>query len=170
MSRKPLINKVANKAIIQIDLESFIPKATDIVAFDIKGFLFKEMLLKEKDFRETLKEYNFSELKSKYVYLYCSNAAIIPLWAYMLLTTYIQPIAKSVLFAKDLKTAEEKFVLEAIENVDLELYKNKRIVVKGCGKKQLSPIVYTSLVCKLQDVVKTIMFGEACSMLPVFKK
>ena len=170
MSEKPLINKIAQKAIIQIDLESFIPKATNIVAFDIKGFLFKELLLKEKDFREQLKNYNFSELKEKSVYIYCSSAAIIPLWAYMLLTTYIKPIAKTVIFAESIEKAEELFVLNKIENLNVEIYKDKRVIVKGCSNKKLSPLVYTSLVCKLQDVVKTIMFGEACSMLPVYKK
>ncbi len=167
---KPLINKVAQKAIIQIDLESFIPKATDIVAFDIKGFLFKELILKEKEFRTNLQSHDFKQLKGKYVFLYCSNEAIIPLWAYMLLTTYISPIAKTIIFAKNKQAAEEQFVLKHIESLDLKNYTDKRVIVKGCSNKKLSPFVYTSLVCKLQPIVKTIMFGEACSMLPVFKK
>lgn len=170
MKKIPVVNKVAQKAILKIDLESFIPKATNIVAFDIKSFLFKELLLKEKDFRQTLKEFDFSALERKFVYIHCSNAAIIPLWAYMLLATYINPIAKSVNFAKSSKEAEELFVLNAINNLDLTVYENQRVIVKGCSDKSLSPLVYTSLVCKLQPVVKTIMFGEACSMLPVFKK
>ncbi|MFT4645549.1 MAG: hypothetical protein ACI8ZX_001966, partial [Planctomycetota bacterium] len=80
------------------------------------------------------------------------------------------PIAKSVNFAKSSKEAEELFVLNAINNLDLTVYENQRVIVKGCSDKSLSPLLYTSLVCKLQPVVKTIMFGEACSMLPVFKK
>lgn len=170
MNKKPVINKVAQKAIVKIDLESFIPKATNIVAFDIKGFLFKELLLKEKDFRQSLQEYDFSTLKDKSVYVYCSSPAIIPLWAYMLLTTYINPVAKSVVFANSEQEAEELFVLKAIEELDLSVYENQRLIVKGCSDKSLSPLVYTSLVCKLQAIVKTIMFGEACSMLPIFKK
>tara|TARA_B110000908_G_scaffold145065_1_gene175106 strand:+ start:2125 stop:2628 length:504 start_codon:yes stop_codon:yes gene_type:complete len=166
----PVVNKVALKAIVKIDLESYIPKAADTAAFDIKGFLFKELLLKEKDFRQSLKEYDFSALKDKYVYIHCSNAAIVPLWAYMLLTTYINPIAKLVIFTNSSNDVEEQFVLKAIDALDLSVYENQRVIVKGCAEKTLSPLVYTSLVCKLQDVVKTIMFGEACSMLPVFKK
>ncbi len=167
--KKNLKNKVAEKAIIQIDLESFIPKATDIVAFDIKGFLFKELLLKEQDFRNSLKTLDFSNLKDKYVYIHCSNEAIVPLWAYMLLVTYINPIAKTVNFATDILKAEEQFVLFEIKNLDNTKYTNKRVIVKGCSKKKLSPLVYTTLVCKLQPIVKTIMFGEACSMLPIYK-
>ena len=131
MKKTPVVNKVAQKAILKIDLESFIPKATDSVAFDIKGFLFKELLLKEKNFRQDLKEYDFSALVGKSVYIHCSNAAIIPLWAYMLLTTYINPIAKSVTFAKTSQEAEELFVLQAIQELDLSVYENQRVIVKN---------------------------------------
>lgn len=170
MTRKPLENKIAKKAIIQIDLESFIPKATNIVAFDIKDFLFKELLLKEKDFREQLSTFDFSHLNDKYVYLFCSSKAIVPLWAYMLLVTYMNKKAKTVIFATNIETANEKFIEHYINNVDLSIYKNKRVVIKGCGNKKLSPNVYIMLVNKLQEEVKSIMFGEACSMLPIYKK
>ncbi|MGB1017852.1 MAG: DUF2480 family protein [Chitinophagales bacterium] len=170
MNEKPLINKVAQKAIKQIDLMSFLPKATNIVAFDIKGFLFKELLLKEKDFREALKKYDFSNLEEKSVYVHCSTDAIIPMWAYMLLATYLHKKAKHVVFAKSLQEAEEAFVLQNLDMIDLELYTNQRVVVKGCGEKNFSPLVYITLLRILQPVCKAISFGEACSMVPVFKK
>lgn len=170
MSKKELINKVAKKAIIQLDIEKLIPKATDIVAFDVKDFLFKEMLLKENDFRTKLSEYDFSNCTDKYVYLYCSNKAIIPLWAYMLLTSYIEPFSKVVAFSSSLKEAQEQFLLFEIKNLNLTEYTNQRVIIKGCSNNKISPSVYVSLVAKLQSVVKSIMFGEACSMLPIYKK
>lgn len=170
MERKPLENKVAKKAIIQIDLESFISKATDIVAFDIKSFLFKELLLKEKDYREQLAQHNFSSLKDKYVYIYCSSKAIVPLWAYMLIATYLNPIVKEVCIAENDKIAKEIFLVKHIEKLDLSVYTNKRVIIKGCSNNKISTNIYISLVNKLQAEVKSIMFGEACSMLPIYKK
>jgi len=170
LSEKKLTNKIANKAIIQLDIEKLIPKATDIVAFDIKGFLFKELLLKEKDFRNQLVNFNFSNFSNKFVYIYCSNSAIVPLWAYMLLSSYIAPLANKVVFAMTEKEAVEKFLKDKISHLSLDEYKNQRVIVKGCSHQKLSPDVYITLVEKLQPVVKTIMFGEACSMLPIYKK
>lgn len=170
MTDKTLINKVAQKAIIQLDPVSLLPKATNIVAFDIKPFLFKELILKEKDFREQLKAFDYSNFSSKYVYLHCSTDAIIPMWAYMLLASYLESYVEEIVFANDLNKAEELFLLKKIEHLDTKVYTNKRIVIKGCGDKNFSPFVYTSLVRILQPVTKAISFGEACSMVPVFKK
>lgn len=169
MTEKPLINKVAQKAIIQIDPVSFLPKATDIVAFDMKDLLFKGLLLKEKEFRAQLKEIDFSSYQDKYVYIHCSTDAIIPLWAHMLLTSYLNPYTKEIVYATSLSTAEELFLLKKIEVLDLEVYTNKRIVIKGCGEKNFSPLVYVNIMRILQPVAKAVSFGEACSMVPVFK-
>jgi len=170
LNRKPLVNKVANKAIMQIDLESYIPKATNIVAFDIKGFLFKELLLKEKDFREQLSLYDFSNLKGKEVYVFCSSKAIIPLWAYLLLATHIKPIAENVVFATNIEEAKEKFVEEYIKKIDFNVYKDKRVIIKGCSNSKFSTNLYVFIVKNIQEKAKAIMFGEACSMLPIYKK
>jgi len=170
LTEKPLINKVAQKAIIQIDPASFIPKATEIVAFDVKPFLYKELILKEKEYREALATFDFIDFEKKYVYIYCSSNAIIPMWAYMLLASYLNPLAKDIVFASTIFAAEEMFLLNALEKIDLEKYKNKRIVVKGCGEKKFSAQVYVKLISILQQETKAISFGEACSMVPVFKK
>lgn len=170
MTEKPLINKVAQKAIIQIDPVSFLPKATEIVAFDMKPFLYKELILREKEYREALLAFDFKAFEQKYVYVFCSSDAIIPMWAYMLLTTYLNPIAKEVVFANTIKAAEESFLLSALNKIDVKQYQNKRIVIKGCGEKNFSPQVYVKLVRILQEETKAISFGEACSMVPVFKK
>lgn len=169
MTEKPLINKVAQKAIIQIDPVSFLPKATDIVAFDMKDFLFKGLLLKEKEFRIQLKDFDFSIYKDKYVYIYCSTQAIIPMWAYMLLSSKLNPACIHSVFANSLLEAEELFLIQKIEKLDLELYTNKRIVIKGCGEKKFSPLVYVYIMRILQPVAKAVSFGEACSMVPVYK-
>lgn len=170
MTEKALTNKVAQKAIESIDLESFIPKATDIVAFDVKDFLFKGLLLREKDFRAQLKSFDFSKFQQKYVYIYCSTDAIVPMWAYMLLSTYLSKVVAFQTFAPNLPAAEEQFVLHKIKTLDTEKYQKKRIVVKGCGNKKFSPAVYIAISQKLQTICKALSFGEACSMVPVYKK
>lgn len=170
MTEKPLINKVAQKAIIQIDPASFLPKATEIVAFDIKSFLYKELILREKEYREALSSFDFSVYEKKHVYMYCSSNAIIPMWAYMLLASFLTPVTNGVVFASTRIEAEELFLLNALEKIDIESYKNKRIVIKGCGDKKFSAQVYVKLMEILQQETKAISFGEACSMVPVFKK
>lgn len=169
MTEKPLINKVAQKAIIQIDPVSLLPKATSIVAFDMKDFLFKGLLLKEKEFRTQLKEFDFSSFKNQYVYVFCSTQAIIPMWAHMLLASYLNPVCSLVVFAETRLAAEELFLLHKLETLDIEAYKNKRIVIKGCGDKDFSPLVYITITRILQPIAKAVSFGEACSMVPVFK-
>lgn len=170
MTGKPLINKVAKKAIIQIDPVSFLPKATDIVAFDMKPFLFKELILKEKDFRESLSQLDLSSFKDKYVYVFCSSNAIIPMWAYMLVSAQLNGTVSGIVYANTLAVAEELFLLENIAKIDPKTYTNKRIVIKGCGEKNFSPHVYVIMMRILQVEAKAVSFGEACSMVPVFKK
>ena len=170
MTDKPLINKVAQKAIIQIDPASFLPKATEIVAFDLLPFLYKELILREKDYRDALAIFDFSPYEKKHVYVFCSSNAIIPMWAYMLLVSYLNPIVNDVVFSSTIFEAEELFLLNALEKIEPENYKNKRIVIKGCGDKKFSAQVYVKLMSILQPVTKAISFGEACSMVPVFKK
>lgn len=169
MTEKPLINKVAQKAIITLDPVSLLPKATEIVAFDVKGFLYKELVLIEKTFRVEILSYPFDALQNKSVYLYCSNMAIVPMWAYMLLASHLQKMCKHVVFADNLAIAEEMILLQEINQIETKPYLNQRIVIKGCGEKAFSPNVYMALVQKLQPIAKSIAFGESCSMVPIVK-
>lgn len=170
MDKQPLENKVAKKNILAFDPEKYMPKQADIAPFDLKQFLFKELLLKEKDFREALKNFDFNSFKGKFVYVFCSSEAIIPMWAYMLTASYLEQFAKKVVFSNDLSKAKEQFLIYNIQNLDNSQFLNQRIVIKGCGKEQVSPQLYIVLMEKFLPLAKAINFGEACSMVPVSKK
>ena len=162
-----IINKVADSGILTIDLENFFPQE-EIVVFDIKDFLFRELILKEKDFREALKALDFSIYKNQIVTIYCSTDAIIPVWAFMLAASYIQPIAKSVYFGSKTETLT-RLVCENINAIDIEQYKLKRVVIKGCGDVEIPPAAYVEITRVLKPVVKSLMYGEPCSTVPLFK-
>jgi hypothetical protein len=162
-----IVNKVASSGLISLDLEEYIPK-DGILVFDLKDHLFMGMILKEKDFRDALKTIDWEQYRDKYVAINCSADAVIPLWAYMLVTTWLQPIAKDVYSG----TADEMFkhvFLKKISSIDASEYAGKRIVVKGCGDKQIDSYAYTEITRILRPVVKSIMYGEPCSTVPVFK-
>lgn len=162
-------NKVAKKAIITIDLLKLIP-LNQIVGLDVKQFLFKELILKEKEFKQQLKEFDFSQFENKLIYLHCSNHAIVPMWAYMMISSYLTKQNIKHLFADNYNLAVENFIIEAIDNVDVSPYLGKRIVIKGCGGKiKLSPNCYTKITQLLVNKTKAISYGEACSMVAVSK-
>ncbi len=163
-----IINKVAQSGLITIDLEDlYIPG--DRVLFDIKGWLFEELILKEKDFREKLKTHNWEDYKDKFVALTCTADAIVPTWAYMLIVTHLKPFAKKILFG-DLEKLEEELYSEAISKLDIEQFKDQRIVIKGCSKIAVPVSAYVRLTDMLRPVVKSIMYGEPCSTVPVYKR
>lgn len=162
-------NKVAKKAIITIDLLKLIP-LNQIIALDVKQFLFKELVLKEKEFKQQLKEFDFGQFENKYVYLHCSNNAIIPMWAYMMISSYLTKQNINHLFADSYNHAVENFIIEALDNIDVSPYLNQRIVIKGCGSNiKLSPYCYTKITQLLVNKTKAISYGEACSMVAVSK-
>jgi hypothetical protein len=163
-----LNNKVAESGLITIDLASFIP-INDIVLFDIKPYLFMELILKEKDFRAALLTTNWSLYTDKIVGIYCSTDAIIPMWANMLIVSYLQPIAKSVYFGAEHKIREQ-LILESIMQINPTDYADQRIVIKGCGETKIEESAYVAITQKLRPTVKSIMFGEPCSTVPVFKR
>ena len=163
-----IVNKVANSALITIDLTDYAPKET-IAILDVKDFLFEGIILKEKDFRNTLKEFDFSVYTDKIVTLYCSSNAIVPMWAFMLLTSYLNNSASKIHFG----TKEEvfqKIFSDNIDAIDATEFENKKVIVKGCGQVPLTETLYISITKKLQNTVSSLMFGEACSAVPVFKK
>ncbi|WP_456422192.1 DUF2480 family protein [Lutibacter sp.] len=166
MSNK-IVNKVANSQLKTIDLEEFYPQGTRTI-IDIKDWLFQELILRETDFREHLKKHDWNQYKNHYVALTCTSNAIIPSWAYMLITTYISPVAKKIIVG-NLRELETSVFQDIISNFNIEDYKNKPVIIKGCANKPIPETAYIQLIEKLQPIVKSIMFGEACSTVPLFK-
>lgn len=161
-------NKVADSGLITLDLASFIPP-TEIVLFDIKPYLFMELILKEKDFRASLLSIDWSQYADKIVGIYCSTDAIIPMWANMLIVASLTPVAKAVYFGNENKVREQ-VLLENIERINASDFLDQRVVVKGCGETPIGESAYIAVTHKLQPVVKSIMYGEPCSTVPVYKK
>jgi Protein of unknown function (DUF2480) len=162
------INKVAESGIITLNLEDYFPKE-EVVVFDMKEHLFMGLILKEKDFREALKNLDTTIYENKLVALTCSADAIIPMWAYMLVVSLIQPLAKEIVFGTATFT-QEKILLNNIEELDATNYKDARVVIKGCGELPIGEVAYIAITKKLRPVAKSIMYGEPCSTVPVFKR
>ena len=162
------VNKVEESGILTIDLESFLPTG-EISLFDVKDHLFMGLILKEKDFREVLKNMDWSVYKDKIVAVTCSADAVIPMWAYMLLASNLQPVAKEVFYG-DLNSIEEKTLLKNINNINVNQYLDKRVVIKGCGDKKIGESAYLEITKLLRPVAKSIMYGEPCSTVPIFKR
>jgi hypothetical protein len=167
MEEQVIINRVANSGLITIDLEEYYPTHS-YISFDIKPYLFMELILKEKDFREQLKNTDWSAYQNKVVCIECTADAIIPVWAYMLIAAYLAPIATEV-HTGSIDMVIERSLLLSIAAIDATKFKEQRVVVKGCGDKQISPAVYAAITAKLQPVAKSIMYGEPCSTVPVYK-
>lgn len=163
-----IVNRVANSKLITFNLEDYYPDG-ERVLFDIKDWLLEGFVLKESLFREKAKEYDWSKFQGKFVALTCSSDAIVPAWAYMLLTTYLQPRAKKVITG-DLETLETLIYKEVIDQLDVSELKDKPVIIKGCSRKPVPANAYLLLVDKLQPVVKSLMYGEACSSVPLYKK
>lgn len=162
-----IINKVANSGLITIDLEEFYPKG-ERVLFDIKPLLFHELILKEKDFREFIKQHDWSQYKDKLVAITCTADAIIPTWAFMLVSIALEPFAKKIVFG-NLETLEAIIFNEALLAIVYEDYKDKRVVIKGCSNLPVSTNAYVELVRGLRPFAKSIMYGEPCSTVPLYK-
>ena len=163
-----IINRVANSALITIDLTDYAP-TENIAILDVKDFLFKGIILKEKEFRKTLKEFDFSIYNKKIVALFCSSDAIVPMWAYMLATSYLNKVGYEIHFGTKNEVFQKLF-LQNIESINPAEFENKKVIVKGCGQIPLTENLYIAITKKLQNTVSSLMFGEACSAVPVFKK
>lgn len=162
------VNKVANSGLLTLNLEDYYPKGERIV-YDIKDNLFHGLMLKEKDFREFIKTYDWAQYQDKNVAITCSTDAIVPTWAYMLLANKMKPYANEIVFG-DLNVLEAVLFTKALASVDLKSFENERVVVKGCGEVQVPISAYVEITNLLTPVVKSIMFGEPCSTVPVFKR
>ncbi|MEO8412107.1 MAG: DUF2480 family protein [Ginsengibacter sp.] len=163
-----IINKVAQSSIETLDLEKFYPEG-DNLAFDLKDYLFMELILKEKDYRESLKNVDWSIFENKNVCITCTADAIIPLWAYMLAVSYLQPVARDVVVGSKAFMHEVLF-LKNLLKIDPAEYEGKRVVVKGCGEKAIPASAYAEITRILRPVARSIMYGEPCSTVPVYKQ
>ncbi len=163
-----IINKVAQSALVTIDLEKFYPQG-EIIIFDLKDYLFMGLILKEKDYREGLKNQDFSIYQHKNVGITCSADAVIPMWAYMLAASYIEPYAKEIVFGNETIVNDVLF-LKNLWKLDPSEFLDKRIVVKGCGEKKIPETAYVEITKILRPVAKSIMYGEPCSTVPIYKQ
>ena len=163
-----IVNKVSQSGLITIDLEEFYP-AGERVLFDIKELLFQGLILREKDFREFIKNEDWNKYKDKYVALTCSADAIVPTWAYMLLATQLEPIAKKVVFG-NLESLETILYTEILSKIDINIYKDARVVIKGCGNLPIPKSAYVHITSLLRPLAKSIMYGEPCSTVPLYKQ
>lgn len=165
---EPIINKVAESGIITIDPATFIPTGETVV-FDLKDYLFMGLILKEKDFRESLKSLDWEQYRDRNVALTCTADAIIPVWAYMLVTSNLQPVAREIVMGDEHELQKQVF-LKNVSKLDIKSFEDKRVVIKGCGDIPIGDYVYMELTRLLRPVVKSIMYGEPCSTVPVYKK
>ncbi len=166
---KPLVNKVAQKALITLDLEQYFVKDEDIAFIDLKNFLFKGLILREADFRATVKNTDWSQYQSKYVAIYCTADAIIPMWAYMVLSAELSGYAAGVVFANP-QQAAGAFLLHKLAQLDMEQFKGQRVVIKGCGYRKVPEAAFVQITQQLANIARAVLFGEPCSTVPVFKK
>ena len=166
--QEQIINKVASSGLVSLDLEDFYDKGERVI-YDLKDNLFMGLILKEKDFREFLKMHNWQQYEGKNVAILCSEDAIVPTWAYMLLAIQLEPFAKMVVFG-DLKDLENKLFQEALTKINAKDFAGKRVVVKGCSKVPVPTSAYVEITRILKPHVQSLMFGEPCSTVPLYKK
>ena len=163
-----IVNKVAQSGLLTLDLEDYYPQE-EIVVFDIKGYLFMEMILKEKDFRAALQGLDWEQYRNKIVAITCSVDAVIPFWAYMLIMTYLEPVATFAAFGDKASLHHTQF-MKKLNEIDVSQYQDQRIVIKGCGDKGAGEAAYVEITRLLRPVAKSIMYGEPCSTVPIYKK
>ncbi len=162
-----IINKVASSGIITLNLEEYFNTGERIL-FDIKHLLFKEIILREKDFRDYIKTHDWTQYKNKNIAITCSNDAIVPTWAYMLLANAIQPYAHRYIFG-DMLMLNNILFYDAIAKINTEDFRDTRVIIKGCSDIDVPVSAYVEISNKLLPVVKSLMYGEACSNVPIYK-
>ncbi len=162
-----IINRVTNSKLITLNLEDYYPNG-DRVLFDIKDWLFEGFVLREKEFRNQVSEFNWSQYQDSYVALICSTDAIIPAWAFMLLSINLEPFVKKIIIG-NLETLETSIYQDIINQLNVSEYKDKPIIIKGCSKKPVPQNAYIMLATKLKPIARSIMYGEACSSVPLYK-
>ena len=167
-SSDTIINRVAGSALVSIDLEDLYHPGKRVL-YDLKDNLFEGIVLKEKDFRDFILNHDWTQYSEKNIAITCSVDAIIPTWAYMLLVTKMEPFANMIVLG-NLQDLENALFKEALDKLDIEAYRNRKVVIKGCSDKPVPEYAYVELTRKLRPLVASIMFGEPCSTVPVYKK
>ena len=162
-----IVNRVANSPLKTIDLEEMYPPGARIL-FDIKDWLYEGMILREKEFRGHVSEHDWSQYENQFVALTCSEDAIIPSWAFLLISSELAPYAKKVVVG-NLETLETSIFQDLISDLNIKEFSDKPVIIKGCADKPIPPSAFTFLIQKLQPVVKSIKYGEACSTVPLYK-
>jgi len=163
-----IINKVASSGLITFNLEDYYPQG-ERVLIDLKDLLYEGLILREKDFRTYIKEHNWQQYQNKLIAITCSADAVIPTWAYMLSVTALEPFAKKIVFG-DLNKLEEQLYLDKLSTINLEQFKDEKVVIKGCSTIKVPEAAYLEITRLLRPVAKSIMFGEPCSTVPLYKK
>ena len=163
-----IINRVAQSSLISIDLEDYYDQHERVV-YDLKDNLFQGLILREKDFRAFVKEHDWSQYQDKNVAIVCTADAIVPTWAYMLLALKLEPYAHHFVFG-DLAALEQSLFQQILGNIDVEEFRDKKIVIKGCGDLPIPEYAYVELTRLLRPVVATMMYGEPCSTVPLYKQ
>lgn len=163
-----IVNKVAKSGLITFNLEDYYLKGKR-VQFDVKSFLWQGIVVKEKEFRKAVKEYDWKQFEGQYVALFCSEDAIIPSWAYMLITVELMEYANKVILG-DLNDLENALYIESLSKLDYSEYSDKRVIVKGCSHYPVPEMAYSYVIQQLKPYTKSLMFGEACSTVPLYKK
>ncbi|MFT4752983.1 MAG: S-adenosylmethionine/arginine decarboxylase-like enzyme [Salibacteraceae bacterium] len=163
-----IVNKVANSSLVQIDLASFYPQGKRTI-FDLKPWLFQELILKENDFRKHLANHDWSQYQDQYVSIECSADVIIPSWAFLLISVALEPFAKKSAFGSQ-ETLETVLFEDVFAHHDFSQYKNAMVIVKGCGSLPIPQQAYNNYISQLKPHAKSIMFGEPCSSVPLYRK
>lgn len=163
-----IVNRVAASKLVTIDLEELYPEGERVVV-DLKDWLFEGLVLREKDFRASVENHEWSEYQDKYVAINCSSEAIIPSWAYLLISISLAPYAKKIVIGS-LELLEAQLFEKVIDSLALDSFSDRPVIIKGCSEKNIPDTAYASLVAKLLPVVRSLMYGEACSSVPLFKK
>ena len=161
-----IINRVANSKLELINLEDYYPHGKRVV-LDIKDWLYEELVLREKEFRQQAKLFDWEQYNDCYVALTCSSNAIVPAWAYMLLSTYLAPFANKTILGS-LDVLETSIYQDIIKALDVSPYKDKSVIIKGCTNKPIPDNAFIQLTTKLKPLVKSLMYGEACSAVPLY--
>ena len=163
-----IVNRIANSSLVTIDLSELIP-IESVEAFDIQPYLFRGMIVKEKEFRAHLDQIDWSSFTGKNVAVFCSTNAIIPHWSYMLIAVHLEA-AGAISYLGSISEVQRMFVLQTIKSINEEQYKDQRVIIKGCGDSRIDQMAYFEITKKLFPVCQSIMYGEACSTVPVYKR
>lgn len=163
-----IINKVEKSGLISLDLEDFYPKEPRML-FDLKDYLYEGLVLREKEFRKNLSKLDWKMYENAYVAVTCTSDAIVPSWSYLLIANYLTGVAKLISFGT-IEDLERDIFTEIIDKMDVDNYNDKKIIIKGCSRKPVPQNAYLLLIQKLKPIASSLMFGEACSTVPIFKK